>query len=550
MEKGRTNRRSEADVEALRIRLEEAEETLRAIRSGEVDALVVDGPEGQQVYTLQGAEHPYRILMETMAEGALTMAADGTILYGNERFAEMLETPLNRIIGLSFAEIMPPGDWRVFKATLDGCNKEGCRGEYHLATLEGRHVPVYLSARALNFRDAESFCIVATDLTEQRELEQQIRQSQKMEALGTLAGGIAHDFNNILAAVIGFGEMILEHVPEGGPAYRYGARVLEAGKRGRDLVKQMLTFSRQAEQEKKPLRMSSILKESVKFLRASMPTTISIRLIVASESGVIMADPVQIQQVITNLCTNASYAMRQKGGVLEIELSDFSVGPGSGYPYGIEPGLYMRLTVRDTGIGMTQNVKERIFDPFFTTKGVGEGTGLGLPVVMGIVKQSGGHITVESEPGKGSTFSIYFPKVAGEPIPDTADIEGALPSGSERILFVDDEEALVEIGEEILAQLGYKVTSRMSSREALAVFRTDPTRFDMVVTDQTMPEMTGIDLAREIMAIRPDMPVILCTGFSYLVDAESAEAAGIKAFAMKPLTKREIAKTIRKVLDE
>jgi CheY-like chemotaxis protein len=242
--------------------------------------------------------------------------------------------------------------------------------------------------------------------------------------------------------------------------------------------------------------------------------------------------------------------MRETGGSLGIELSDVSVRPSDANPYAIEPGLYVKLLVRDTGTGIPAHIKDRVFDPFFTTKGVGEGTGLGLSVVMGIVKQSGGYITVESEPGKGSAFAVYFPRVAGEPVAHTAGGEEALPTGSERILFVDDEEALVEMGEDILAELGYEVTYRTNGREALALFRLDPSRFDLVISDQTMPELTGIDLAKEIMVIRPDMRVILCTGFSYLVDADTAKAAGIRAFLMKPLTKREIAKTIRQVLDE
>jgi CheY-like chemotaxis protein len=370
-----------------------------------------------------------------------------------------------------------------------------------------------------------------------------------MEALGTMAGGIAHDFNNILAAVIGFTELLQEHIPDGSAARRHAARVLEAGLRGRELVKQMLAFSRQTEQEKKPLRMGSIVKESVKLLRASIPTSIRLSVNVRSESGFILADPVQIQQVLMNLCTNASYAMREKGGVLDIVVGDFSLDPTDPNPHGIEPGVYMKLAVRDTGTGMAAHIKERIFDPFFTTKGVGEGTGLGLSVVIGIVKQSGGYVTVESEPGTGSTFTVYFPKVAGEPVANGAVREEVLQTGSERILFVDDEEALVEMGEAILAELGYEVTSRTSSRQALALFRLDPFLFDLVITDQTMPGITGVDLAKEIMVIRPDIPVILCTGFSHVVNEESAKTSGIKAFAMKPLTKKEVARTIRKVLD-
>ena len=385
------------------------------------------------------------------------------------------------------------------------------------------------------------------EMNERSKAEEQLRQAQKMEALGTMSGGIAHDFNNILAAIIGFSELLEGHVAKGSRDARHLGRIMEAGIRGRELVRQMLAFARKVEQEKKPLPVSTIVKESVKLLRATTPSTINIR-VNASSEALILGDPIQIQQVLMNLCTNATYAMREKGGSLDIELSDYSVSPSNGDPHGIAPGHYVKLTVRDRGTGISSDIMDKIFDPFFTTKKVGEGTGLGLSVVHGIVKQHDGHITVESEPGRGSTFTIYFPQIAGELEAD-APSDDEIPTGSERILFVDDEEMLVDMGEDILAELGYDVTSRMSSREALALFRLDPSRFDLVITDQTMPEMTGVELAKEVLAIRADMPIIMCTGFSYVVDADKAKAAGIKAFAMKPLTKKEIAKTIRKVLD-
>jgi len=384
---------------------------------------------------------------------------------------------------------------------------------------------------------------------EKEQLEQELRQAQKMEALGTLSGGVAHDFNNILAAIIGFTELVAGHAAKGSRDAHRLERIMEASVRGRELVRQMLTFSRKTEQEKKPLRVSSIVEESVKLIRATTPTTISIKVNTLSESGLILGDPTQIQQVLMNLCANASYAMREKGGTLDIELSDYSVSPPNGDPHRIKPGLYARLTVRDTGTGMSPDIIEKIFDPFFTTKKIGEGTGLGLSVVHGIVKQHDGHIRVESEPGRGSTFTVYFPRITRDLEADALH-DDEIPTGSERILFVDDEEALVEMGEDILAELGYEVTSRINGREALALLKSDPSRFDLVITDQTMPEMTGIDLAGEVLALRPDMPIIMCTGFSYVVDADKARAAGIKAFAIKPLTKREIARTVRRVLDE
>jgi PAS domain S-box-containing protein len=386
------------------------------------------------------------------------------------------------------------------------------------------------------------------ETNERQRTEETLRQAQKMDALGTLSGGIAHDFNNILAAIIGFSELLASHVIKGSRDERHLGRIMEASLRGRELVRQMLTFSRKTEQEKKPLRLSSIVAETARLIRSTTPTTIDIKVNTQTESGMILGDPTQIQQVLLNLCMNAVYAMRDKGGVLDIELSDFSVSSSSGNPQGIDPGQYMKLAVRDIGTGMSPDIMDKIFDPFFTTKKLGEGTGLGLSVVHGIIRQSDGYITVESEPGKGSTFIVYFPKISGV-VEAEHHQESIIPTGTERVLFVDDEELLVEMGEEILAELGYEVTSLTSSKEALSLLKEDPSRFDLVITDQTMPDMTGIELAQEILIIRPDMPIVMCTGFSHIVDADKAKSAGIKAFAMKPLTKREIARTVRQVLD-
>ncbi len=389
------------------------------------------------------------------------------------------------------------------------------------------------------------------ETTEREQVEAQLRQAQKMEAVGTLAGGIAHDFNNILAAIIGFSEMARDKTAEGSPARRHMERVFDAGIRGRDLVKQILTFSRNAEQEKQPLKLAAVVKETLKLLRASLPTAADIRMNLQSEAGFVLADPTQMQQVVMNLCTNAAHAVRRTGGSISIDLTGFSFSSPEDAPDpAMSPGLYARLSVTDTGEGMPPAVFGRIFDPFFTTKAPGEGTGLGLSVVHGIVASHGGTITVSSEQGKGSTFNVYLPVYREEQRRDSGDGEDSVPRGHERVLFIDDEEDLAAIGDEMLTDLGYHVTFRTGAREALALFSLDPSRFDLVITDQTMPEMTGKELVEEILVIRADTPIIMCTGFSHLVDADSAKAAGVRAFAMKPLTKKEIATTIRKVLDE
>jgi len=415
-------------------------------------------------------------------------------------------------------------------------------------TEEKNEVDRIVAERTLELTRAYESLRVETE--ERQRAEAELRQAQKIEALGIMSGGIAHDFNNILAAIVGFTELMTGRVPKGSREDHYLARVMEAAIRGRELVRQMLAFSRQSEQEKKPLRLSGVVKETVRLMRATTPATIAIRVKTLSESGPVLGDPTQMQQVLMNLCTNATHAMREKGGFLDIELSDFTVlESNDNSPHGITPGLYMKLTVRDTGDGIPPGIMEKIFDPFFTTKKPGEGTGLGLSVVHGIVKQSNGYITVESGQDRGTAFTVYLPVISRK-LKTGGISDEEIPTGSERILFVDDEEALAEMGKELLAELGYEVTSRMNCREALALFRLDPSRFDLVITDQTMPGMTGVDLAKEVLAIRADMPIIMCTGFSELVDARKAEAIGIRAFAMKPLTKREIAITIRKVLDK
>jgi PAS domain S-box-containing protein len=392
-----------------------------------------------------------------------------------------------------------------------------------------------------------------TEETREREkAEAQLRQAHKMEAVGTLAGGIAHDFNNILAAIIGFSEIARDKTPEGSPARSHMERVFAAGIRGRELVKQILAFSRRAEPETHPLKLATVVRETLKLLRASLPRTIDIRTKLQREVGFVLADPTQMQQVLMNLCTNAAHAMRRRGGSISVELSGLSFSsPDDAPDPTMSPGLYARLSVTDTGEGISPEILDHIFDPFFTTKATGEGTGLGLSVVHGIVASHGGQITVSSEPDKGSTFTIYLPKLLEERSRDSADGDRSIPRGGhERILFIDDEKDLATMGNEMLTGLGYRIISKTGAREALALFRLDPSRFDLVITDQTMPDMTGVELAKEILTIRADMPIILCTGFSHTVDADTAKVAGVRALAMKPLTKKEMAMAIRKVLDE
>ena len=377
--------------------------------------------------------------------------------------------------------------------------------------------------------------------------QKQLIQLQKMEAIGTLAGGIAHDFNNLLVPILGFTGLVLDDLPTGSKSREHLSQVLEAGNRAKDLVSQILTFSRQTEIEPRPIQLVPIVKEALKLLRAAVPTTIDIRQNIAPDTGAVNADPTQIHQVLMNLCTNAEHAMPE-GGVLEVSLASVELDEEfcAGHE-GLTPGPHVRLTVGDTGCGMDKKILKRIFDPFFTTKAPGQGTGMGLSVVHGIVKSHGGDIAVYSAPGVGTTFHIYLPVVESivEARPEMEPVQG----GTESILFVDDETVAVEIGSEILKRLGYRVTTRTSSIEALELFRTKPGRFDLVVTDQTMPNMTGAELAVELLRIRPDIPIILCTGFSHLINSEKARSLGIRELVMKPVVGTELGQTVRRVLD-
>jgi len=386
---------------------------------------------------------------------------------------------------------------------------------------------------------------------EKKKLESQLRQTQKLESIGTLAGGIAHDFNNILGVVIGCSELSLLEAPKDNPAHAHLEEIKKAGVRARDLVKQILLFSRQTEQERHPLKPHTHLKEVLKMLRATLPSTIEIRQNINNDTGTIFADPIQIHQILMNLCTNAAHAMQEKGGILEVSLDKTIIDAEEARQYpDLSPGPYVRLVVSDTGQGMEPLVMERIFDPFFTTKGIGEGSGLGLSVVHGIVKSYHGSITVESELGRGASFQILLPAIVRPEEAEDAQKFAPPPKGKESILFVDDEQALVNATKGMLERLGYRVSAMSSSIQALETFRSQPDKFDLVITDQTMPKLTGGELAKEILQIRDDIPIILCTGFSETIKPEIAGAMGIREIVMKPVVMSELGRTIRCVLDE
>jgi PAS domain S-box-containing protein len=490
--------------------------------------------------------------IEHAAESVIISNSIGTIQYVNPAFEQLSGFSREDIVGQNFRilrsdkhnkgfykdmwEVISQGN--IWSGYITSRMKDGTLREF-----ETKISPVQNS-----LGDIVSFVFVNRDATQEKVLEAQLQQAHRIQSIGTLAGGIAHDFNNILSAIIGYTELTIDYLENGSLPYNNLQEVLEAGERAKGLINQILTFSRQSKQDLKPLQLKLIVKEVLKLIRATLPATIEIHQDLQSDAA-ILGDQIKIHQVLMNLCTNASHAMQEKGGVLSASLSevelDFSFRIKH---FDIKPGSYLKLSISDTGHGMPGKILEHIFDPFFTTKEKGQGTGMGLSVVHGIVKSHNGTIHVYSEPGEGSTFNIYFPIIEKQ-LEQKIRIEKSIPTGTERILFVEDEESLLNMGKQLLVSLGYNVTTRINSIEALKLFKTRPDTFDLVITDLTMPNMTGDELAEKLMAIRPDIPVILCTGFSTRITEKKAKNMGIRAFILKPLIRKDIAETIRKVLD-
>ena len=464
------------------------------------------------------------------------------------------------LVGRSILEVIHPDCWGIVneRIRLVAQGQAVPPLEEKFIRLDKKIIDVEVTVARSLYLGEPVVMLIGRDITEQREaekekaaLQERLQQAQKMEAIGTLAGGIAHDFNNILSSILGFAELADLDMPENTRAKSNLQHSMKAALRAKDLVQQILAFSRQGKQERKPLNIKPIIKEGLKFLRASLPATIEIRQNIEEDLGTIEADPTQVHQVLMNLCTNAAHAMDGNGGVLEVSLGNLDVeGEISISSLGIHPGPYLRLRVSDTGHGIPPETLKRIFDPYFTTKEVGKGTGLGLAVVHGIVKSYGGGIALSSKVGKGSTFDIYFPRIGTESSPLETGEGEPIPLGKhERVLFVDDEEMIVEIGQNFLEHLGYEAVARTSSVEALELFRVQPARFDLVITDMTMPKMTGDKLAQELLRIRPEIPILIYTGFSEHITEEKAKAMGIRGLVKKPLVMKELAKAVRSALD-
>ncbi len=494
-------------------------------------------------------EELYKTLANSSHAGVF-IAQEGKLRFVNPHMKEYTGYSEDELMGSSPLDFIHPDDREVTRTNAIDVLKgvKAAPYEYRIIDRTGNIRWLMETVRSITYKGQKAILGNTMDVTERYQMEKFLSQSQKMQAIGTLAGGIAHDFNNILGAMIGYTEMAQFENSRDKRQY-YLDQVLHACDRAKNLVNQILTFSRQREQERKPLHLSPIIKEVIKLLRSSLPSTIKITQFIAESPIMVLADPTKIHQVLMNLCTNAAHAMQEKGGTLNIRLARKWVYPvQTTHPISLEPGEYAELTVSDTGYGIDASIIDRIFDPFFTTKKPGEGTGLGLSVVYGIIRNHGGSIDVASTPGQVTTFNVYLPLIKTDKQTEEKATE-KIPGGSERILFVDDEAALVEGGKAMMASLGYRVTSGTSSMEALEVFRARPHTFDLVITDMTMPNMTGVHLARELLKIRPDLPIILCTGYSEVISEEKAKSIGIRRLVMKPLFRKDLARIIREVLE-
>ncbi len=508
---------------------------------------------------LRESEGKYRQLIETCPIGIAICDLEGRFLDANRSYLEMMGYGLDELRKKRYEEITPPEHHETERNVPRKLNRSKTfTYDKEYLKEDGTRIPV--SVTAWYATDAQGgknrLGTFVMDISEQlraeasrKELEGQLRQAQKMEAIGTLAGGIAHDFNNILFTIVGFTDLSLHEASDSETRWNL-TQVLNACDRAKNLVNQILAFSRQEAPERRPVDVVPVMKEALKFLRSTIPSTVELKQRTTGGSLTVLSDPTTIHQVLINLGTNAAHAMRTTGGVMEVCLESVEIprDRGRSVPADLKPGPYVRMTVRDTGLGIDPAIMNRIFDPFFTTKAQGEGTGLGLSVVYGIVKSHGGSIAIESEVGRGSTFHVYLPRT---PELERGDDRKKAPAsgGSEHILFVDDEVVLVDMGERMLRALGYRVTAAANGPEALAIFRKNPGDFDLVITDMTMPGMTGAELSLEILKIKPGFPIILCTGFSELISEGEAKALGIRRFLMKPVFLDTLAGEIRTVLD-
>lgn len=503
----------------------------------------------------------YTELYDFAPVGYLTVNSKGIILNANLTLADMLLIDRSSLLEQPLSVHILSEDQDIYYQHIQSLvaikTKQIC--ELRIKKTDGTPFYVQLESTILSNKINEpvQYRTVVIDISARKQLEKeretlqkQLYQTHKMKSIATMAGGIAHDFNNILYIIIGNIELLMKDIPEGNPLFSKLDTIKSAGLRAAGIVKMIINFSYKTEQEQKPMDVASVMKEAFKLLRSSIPTTIDIRTFLPDTGVMILADRVQFGQVLLNLCTNAAQAMEETGGIIEIKMEPQFLGHGeiARYP-GLKTGDYVKITVSDNGPGIDSEIMDQIFDPYFTTREVGKGSGLGLAVVHGIVQNHNGAIAVTGQPGQGACFTLFFPMIDQKPETQKG-LQHEFVRGTERLLFVDDEESIVQVVEETLKLFGYRVEALSDPKDALALFKLNPGYFDVVVTDMTMPNMTGIELADALREIRPDIPIILCTGHSSLIDEDKARQFGISGYIEKPVSISNIAKLIRQIIDK